>query len=294
MTAARRFAAVGIGIVVAAAACSAPTPEPPLPEQVTTSTPTAVIPTEAGEAAGAPGEGASASDAPLQAQLDAVAGEVAAEFGGRLGISVAGETGAVGAGDAEATPAWSTIKVPIAIAALRAYPALYPTAASAITVSDNAAVEELYWAVGPGPVNRVLAEAGLEVSLNTEVVRPEFSTFGQTLLTPAQEAQLAGTIACLDGAGDVLGLMGSVDSGQAWGLGVLPGSMFKGGWGPESDGAYQVRQLGLMPLPGAPFAAVSLSAFPADGSFYTGQQMLTTAAMRLAQLDELPPAVCQP
>ena len=291
MIAARRFAAVGIGVAVAAAACSAPTPEPALPEQATTLTPAAVLPTEAAEAAG---EEASASDAPLQAQLDAVAGEVAAEFGGRLGISVAGETGAVGAGDAEATPAWSTIKVPIAIAALRADPALYPTAASAITVSDNAAAEELYWAVGPGPVNRVLAEAGLEVSLNTEVVRPEFSTFGQTLLTPAQEAQLAGAIACLDGAGDVLGLMGSVDSGQAWGLGVLPGSMFKGGWGPELDGAYQVRQLGLMPLPNAPFAAVSLSAFPADGSFYTGQQMLTAAAMRLAQLDELPPAVCQP
>lgn len=291
MIAARRFAAVGIGVAAAAAACSAPTPEPGLPEQATTLTPAAVLPTEAGEA---PGEGASASDAPLQAQLEAVAGEVVAEFGGRLGIAVAGETGAVGAGDAEATPAWSTIKVPIAIAALRADPALYPTAASAITVSDNAAAEELYWAVGPGPVNRVLAEAGLEVSLNTEVVRPEFSTFGQTLLTPAQEAQLAGTIACLDGAGDVLGLMGSVDSGQAWGLGVLPGSMFKGGWGPESDGAYQVRQLGLMPLPNAPFAAVSLSTFPADGSFYTGQQMLTAAAMRLAQLDELPPAVCQP
>lgn len=235
MIPARRLAAVGIGVSVAAAACSTPTPEPALPEPSTTAADPAP---EAAEAAEAAGEEASVSTARLEAQLEEIAGEVAAAFGGRLGVAVAGEDGQVSAGDAAATPAWSTIKVPIAVAALRADEALYPSAVSAITVSDNTAAENLYRAVGPGAVNEVLAEAGMAATLNTEVVRPEFSTFGQTLLTPAQEAQLAGTLACLDGAGDVLGLMGSIDPGQAWGLGVLPGAKFKGGWGPGTDGAY--------------------------------------------------------
>lgn len=287
MIPARRLAAVGIGVSVAAAACSAPTPEPALPEPSTTAA------DPAPEAAEAAGEEASVSTARLEAQLEEIAGEVAAAFGGRLGVAVAGEAGQVSAGDAAATPAWSTIKVPIAVAALRADEALYPSAVSAITVSDNTAAENLYRAVGPGAVNEVLAEAGMAATLNTEVVRPEFSTFGQTLLTPAQEAQLAGTLACLDGAGDVLGLMGSIDPGQG-GLGVLPGAKFKGGWGPGTDGAYQVRQLGLIPLADASFAAASLSAFPADGSFATGQLMLTAAANRLVQLDGLPRAACQP
>lgn len=288
MIPARRLAAVGIGVSLAAAACSAPAPEPALPEPSTTAA------DPAPEAAEAAGEEASVSTARLEAQLEEIAGEVAAAFGGRLGVAVAGEAGQVSAGDAAATPAWSTIKVPIAVAALRADEALYPSAVSAITVSDNTAAENLYRAVGPGAVNEVFAEAGMAATLNTEVVRPEFSTFGQTLLTPAQEAQLARTLACLDGAGDVLGLMGSIDPGQAWGLGVLPGAKFKGGWGPGTDGAYQVRQLGLIALADASFAAASLSAFPADGSFATGQLMLTAAANRLAQLDGLPRAACQP
>ncbi|WP_066530422.1 serine hydrolase [Corynebacterium bouchesdurhonense] len=302
---ARRCLLAACAAAALASACSAPAPEPALPEPTLQepSTPSAPVDPVRTEAAG---EGASASNAPLEAELKAIAEEVAAEYGGRLGIAVAGEAGVVSAGDAEATPAWSTIKVPIAVAALRADAGLYASAASAITVSDNTAAENLYLAAGPGAVNAVLAEAGLAVPLNTEVVRPEFSTFGQTLLTPAHEAQLAGSLACVDGAGDVLELMGAIDPGQAWGLGVLPGSIapissstspgarFKGGWGPGVDGAYQVRQLGLFSLADATFAAAALSAFPADGSFTTGQQMLTAAAGRLAQLEGLPPAPCQP
>lgn len=274
-------------------ACSAPAPEPALPEPALPEPSTPAAPADSVRTE-TDGEGASASNAPLQPRLEAIAEEVTAEYGGRIGIAVAGEAGVVSAGDAEATPAWSTIKVPIAVAALRADAGLYPSAASAITVSDNTAAENLYLAAGPGAVNAVLTEAGLAVPLNTEVVRPEFSTFGQTLLTPAHEAQLAGSLACVGGAGDVLELMGAIDPGQAWGLGVLPGARFKGGWGPGVDGAYQVRQLGLFSLADATFAAAALSAFPADGSFGTGQQMLTAAAGRLARLEELPAAPCQP
>ena len=47
----------------------------------------------------------------------------------------------------------------------------------------------------------------------------------------------------------------------------------KGGWGPESDGRYLVRQLALVTNDSGTFGA-SLTAKPADGSFETGQAMM--------------------
>lgn len=213
---------------------------------------------------------------------------------GTVGVAVAGPEGVEVAGFADPSPAWSTIKVPIAISAMRVSPDAYGDAMPAITASDNNAAERLYAIAGPDGVNGVLGEAGLTVAVNTEKIRPEFSTFGQTMLSVGDEAQLANTLACVGGAAPVLQLMGQVSGGQAYGLGQI-GGLFKGGWGPDTAGMYQVRQFGLIPRGDGTWSAVAVTALPADGTYETGQVMLNTVAQSLgASAAQLPAAACQP
>lgn len=230
-----------------------------------------------------------------QPLLADVVAEIEARFGGQMGIATTGAAGPVTAGYDAASPAWSTIKVPIAVAALRADPAQASNAELAITISDNTAAERLYAAAGPEAVDQVLAEAGLSTAVNQARLRPEFSTFGQTALTAADEAQLAATLPCVDGAEPVIAMMGRITPGQAYGLGAVPGAVFKVGWGPDEIGRYQVRQFGLVPRGDGVFVPLALTSLPADGTYETGQAMLTQAALALAeQLDALPAAACQP
>lgn len=232
----------------------------------------------------APQEGQSLLDASL----------ASASAYGTVGVAVAGPEGVETAGLSEPTPAWSTIKVPIAVAALRAAPEMYGDAVAAITASDNGAAERLYNTAGPAGVNAVLAEAGLQAVVNTEKIRPEFSTFGQTTLGVGEEAALANALACVPGAAQVLQLMGQVDGGQSYGLGQL-GGLFKGGWGPDVSGMYHVRQFGLIPRGDGTWAAVAVTALPADGTYETGQTMLNAVAQTLGtSAQQLPAAACQP
>lgn len=238
-----------------------------------------------------PGPEAGAS---LQELLEAAVHAATAAYGGQLGVATAGEHGPIAAGFTEASPAWSTIKVPIAVAATRSTADLSGDVRAAITVSDNAAAERLYNAVGPEAVDLVLGEVGLAARINTVKVRPEFSTFGQTPLSAADEAVLASFLACVEGAGPVLQLMGHIDPSQRYGLGTT-GALFKGGWGPDTTGSYQVRQFGLIPRGAGSWAPVGLTALPADGSYETGQAMLDAAAQQLAaSASLLPEARCQP
>ena len=228
-----------------------------------------------------------------QSLLDATVTHVLATFGGEFGAATVGENGPVVAGFSDASPAWSTIKVPISVAAMQNVPSLEPDVRAALTVSDNAAAERLFHAVGPDAVDLVLGEAGLAARVNTVKVRPEFSTFGQTMLSVGDEAVLANYLACLAGAEPVLTLMGQVDAAQSYGLGTA-GALFKGGWGPDTAGIYHVRQFGLIPRGDGVWSPVALTAIPADGTYETGQAMLTAAAQQLAGAAALPAARCQP
>lgn len=265
-------------------------------------TSTSYVPAESaavGEQGSSPAPSASAADAAsdagdAQGVLEKAAGAATAAYGGSIGLATVGERGAITAGFTEASPAWSTIKVPIAIAALWADPSATGDAQLAITASDNAAAERLYAVAGPEAVNAVLAEAGLGAQVNTVKTRAEFSTFGQTQLGVADEAVLANRLACVTGAAPVIALMGQVDPSQSYGLGTL-GAYFKGGWGPDEGGAYQVRQFGLVPRPEGGYAPVAVTALPADGTYETGQAMLNQAAQVLgAAAGTLPVAACQP
>ena len=237
---------------------------------------------------------APASVPDAQLLLDATVAHVESIYGGQLGVATVRNEEPVAAGFTAPSPAWSTIKVPIAIAAMRAFPGLEEDARAAVSASDNAAAQRLYDAVGAGPVDGVLDQVGLATGLNTEPLRPEFSTYGQTQLSVADEAVLAGQLACVEGAGPVLALMGQVDPSQSYGLGTI-GALFKGGWGPDTAGAYQVRQFGLVPRGDGALAPVAITALPADGTYETGQAMLSAAAETLAADPmQLPVAACQP
>lgn len=236
----------------------------------------------------------------VQMLVDAAVSAATSRHPGMLGVATATADGVLSSGFHEPSPAWSTIKVPIAIAALRVDPSLYPDATAAITASDNDAAQRLYAQAGADAVNAVLSEMGLATAVNTAPIRPEFSTFGQTLLSVSDEAAMAGQLACVVGAAPVVALMGQVDPVQAYGLGAVGAgdgaeAAFKGGWGPDPTGSYHVRQFGLVPRGDGSVAAVALTAVPADGTYQTGQAMLTTAADVLArQAGVLPAAPCQP
>jgi hypothetical protein len=119
--------------------------------------------------------------------------------------------------------------------------------------------------------------------VETRVLRPGFSSFGQTSWSLAGQARFTAGLPCLASGRPVLALMGEVVSGQRWGLGSsgLP-ARFKGGWGPDPRGRYLVRQLGVLTLPDDRTVAVTLASMPADGSFATGTQDLTELARWVA------------
>lgn len=224
-------------------------------------------------------------------------GDAAAGLSGRNGMAVAvpgGRPPAV-SGDWSSGVAWSTIKVPLAVAAVRADGGRPSSAVSAlitraITQSDNAAAEALWQRLGEGAaagkaVRAVLRDGGdPRTQVQTARVRPPFTAFGQTQWPLSAQASFAARLPCVRGAAPVLDLMGRITGGQRWGLGSLGSSArFKGGWGPGPGGGYLVRQLGVVSVPGGGHVGVALASEPADGSFETAKANLTQMSGRLAR-----------
>ena len=178
------------------------------------------------------------------------------------------------AGDPAAPVAWSTIKVPLARAALALDPGADADARAAITVSDNPAAEAL-WArfAGPGAaaeaVEQQIGGAGAPVpAVPTASTRDGFSIFGQTVWPLADQARYAAATVCPDHSDAVTQMMGEISDDQSWGLGTVPGARFKGGWGPEPDGGYLARQFGVVDTEVGP-VAVALAAIGDGGDFAT-------------------------
>lgn len=209
-------------------------------------------------------------------------------------IAVAG----LGHTDEVAVPAWSTMKVPVAIAALRAGSADMSALTSAITASDNASAEALWSSLGSPEeaaqkTGEVLKDAGVNVAVNAQVTRPGFSAFGQTMWNSQQQADFASQLRCVDAAEPVATAMGSIVSGQNYGLGQFSGAIYKGGWGPNESGSYGVRQFGLIPRGDGSFAAVAIAAQSTDGSYESGQAQLNELASKLKErAADLPAAQC--
>ncbi|MGN6202034.1 MAG: hypothetical protein ACTHNY_06475, partial [Solirubrobacterales bacterium] len=212
---------------------------------------------------------------------------------------------------------WSSIKVPILTAVMRAEGEALDAeeeawASSALTASDNEAaaalfgrLEEKYGGLtgASQAVEGVLEDA--EDTTTTVATAPPppgaVSTYGQTEWSLFDSVQFYGRLVdgCLlepGGTEYVEGLMESVIPEQRWGLGEagFPGAWhvgMKGGWGPEPSGVYLVRQSGFI-RDGDRGVVVAMMAIDDSGSYPAGANDLTQMAQWLAgELKGLGPPV---
>jgi hypothetical protein len=207
-------------------------------------------------------------------------------IGGPVGVSYGpvGSSEQTTLGDWSGGVAWSTAKVPVAVALARANGGTVTSSMrSAITASDNAGAEAMWSALGSGSragakVDRVLSDAGDSTRIETQRVRDGYTPFGQTEWSLAAQQQFAAHLPCISGSDPVLALMGQIVPGQSFGLGSIDGSAkFKGGWGPGPGGGYLVRQFGIVEIDGGKLA-VAIASEPSDGSFETGKANLSKLA----------------
>ena len=158
---------------------AAPAPLPATPAAVETSAETPAAP----EPEQAVPERVAQSFAAFSEGLGGVVGIAVAP----VGESVGGDPAVQVAGAWSTGAAWSTIKVPLAIAALNESGdggGLESAASAAITVSDNAAAEQLWASLG-SPEEAALAVEGvlqqfgdLSTVVPSSRARPEYSIFG--------------------------------------------------------------------------------------------------------------------
>lgn len=243
-------------------------------------------------------------EAALGALLDRIAARAVESFGGTAGIAVAATGGGERASGGSWTSgaAWSTAKVPVAMAALRVHPGPGQTqewAARAIRLSDNSAAEALWSSLGDSRAAGAATEEAIRAlgdhvtRVQWQRVRPPYTAFGQTQWSLRDQAVAAAGLPCATDAAPVLALMGQIDPAQAFGLGHVPGARFKGGWGPDVSGRYLVRQFGVLTVSSGTLG-VALAAEPASGSFDSGTAALSLMAQELApRLDALPAGDCR-
>jgi hypothetical protein len=231
--------------------------------------------------------------AQLEAKLHAMVG---------VAVSPVGTGGApITLGSWKSGPAWSTIKVPLIIAALREAnpPTVTDAMTAAITESDNVAAESIWASLGDPvtaahKIEAVLRQTGDNTTVQSQKVIPEFTAFGQTEWSLPDQVRFTSVAFCDKANTPVFSLMGRVVADQRWGIGTVPDAEFKGGWGPSPPGGYLVRQLGVLPAPNGR-VAVALAAQPSSGKFDDGTVALNEMATWLtAHLGALPAGQCGP
>ena len=193
----------------------------------------------------------------VQAQLDRLVADVVGRHGGRATVAV----GSFTAGDNRPEPAFSTMKVPLAIAALRQSQAFYPDAEAAVTRSDNPAAHRMFGQVPAAGYEGVIREAGARTTT------PAGYQMG-TLWTTSDQAEFASGLRCVAGHEPVLDMMGRIVDYQHWGLGRIGGARYKGGWN-YHEGGHLARQFGLIPGPHGDIAVAITAHSPKghEGSF---------------------------
>lgn len=233
----------------------------------------------------APKPAAPKPPANIQPQLQGVVNRVQARHGGNITISVYSPGAAATAGPNTAQPAYSTMKVPVAIAALKQdHRRWYRDAELAVTVSDNPAMNRMANAIPTPQVQTVLNE-GRTRTANSPAYKMS------TLWSTSEQARFAANLPCVNGSGPVLEMMGRIAPHQRWGLGRLPGARFKGGWNYHGSG-YLARQFGLVRGPHGD-VAIAMTAYAPSGGYGKATQMLNDAAADIGgQLGSFPVARC--
>lgn len=246
----------------------------------------------------APADSTSAASSGLLSARDASSfSRLARSLGGSVGVAVSpvGRGRRVETlGSLRSAVAWSTSKVPVAMAVIArgGGRAQQRNLAQAITASDNAAAERLWQSLGGGRAAARAADAQLRAAgdgrtrIESRRLRAGFTPFGQTTWPLADQARFTAGMSCTSAGRRVLGLMGQVIPAHRWGLGATgAGAQLKGGWGPGTrpgvNGGYIDRQMGVITVRGRSLA-VTLASLPGDGSHATGTRNLTALARWVA------------
>jgi hypothetical protein len=204
--------------------------------------------------------------------------ELSQTLPGKVGVAIA-STGAevISLGEWSDGVAWSTIKVPLAVAALRAGVADSDQLVAAITRSDNAAAEELWSKLGDPAaplVQSVLREAGDPVSVvESRRLRVEYTPFGQTRWSLADQARFAAGLSRVAGASRIIDLMAALGVDHRWGF-AAKGFAAKGGWGPGVTDEYLVRQFAIV----SETVGVAVAAEVGDGGYKAGVDAINSLA----------------
>lgn len=235
----------------------------------------------------------------IASQMQLAVDNAVSVYGGSAGIALSDGYTSVTAGDMTPYASWSTIKVPIAIAALRNDPSQLANVTAAIQWSDNAAAETLWGSLGASEeaglvTEGVLAEGGVQVPVSTVVTREGFSSFGQTMWAASDQARFAANLACIPGSEPILQNMAQIEPSQSWGIGGLPQAQFKGGWGPEPNGSYSARQFGLTTDPATGQSrALAIIVRSGSGNFNDAQMMANALISEVQSvIPQSPPTSC--
>lgn len=179
-------------------------------------------------------------------------------------------------GDQTPHDAWSTIKVPVALAAERLHGA-NRAESRALVDSDNRSARILMRSLGSpeqaaAAVTAVLHE-GHSATTVQQAPDGQWPQAGETVWPLADSAIWTAHLPCMTGSAHILDLMSHVGPTQDWGLRQIPGdrTAVKGGWGKNDDDlGYVVRQIGVIALDDGRQVAVSMSAHAPGMTFDTG------------------------
>jgi hypothetical protein len=216
---------------------------------------------------------------PLQLALEASFEQLSAAVPANIGMAIARPDRSFSLGQWTSGVAWSTIKVPLAIAALRTDSSrTQDLVVKAITESDNPASEQLWSQLGnPADAARkvqlVIGECGDAATVvELRRLRRGFTAFGQTQWALERQARFAAQLSLIPDATTVVDLMHHLAIEQRWGL-AAKGVAAKAGWGPGVNGDYLVRQFGIVPTQSGQWG-VALAAEAHDGVFETGVEVV--------------------
>jgi hypothetical protein len=209
--------------------------------------------------------------------------EFAQTVPGKVGVAIASAGAEVmSLGSWSAGVAWSTIKVPLVVAALRAEVAHDDRWSAAITGSDNDAAEKLWSQLGDPAaqlVQTVIREAGDSVTMvESRRLRAEYTPFGQTRWSLADQARFAAGLSHVPGSSRVIDLMGALTADHRWGM-AAKGFATKGGWGPGPSGDYLVRQFAIV----SGTVGIALAAEVNDGGYQAGVDVINSLADWVAE-----------
>ena len=187
--------------------------------------------------------------AEVRAQLDRAVDKTAKKYHAKVGVAISAGDDTFAAGDKGEGPVWSTIKVPIAIAALKdgADKSLVDLA---IKESDNDAAFALWsqvqWREGSAEnaVKALLDDYGSHANIHD-------SAFGYSTWLLKDQAVFGAELPCIPEADYVHKGLKDIVSWQRVGLSAQPRTRAKSGWGlDEEENEYTYRQFGVHEVDG--------------------------------------------